>query len=102
MEKLLEVNNLEVQFKSQKNIIYAVTDFLLMFIKMNIRIIGESGCGKTVTSRSMLKLNNSYFEKGSIRFKGREISDLNQKELNRIRGNKISMIFQNPSSALIP
>ena len=103
MKKLLEVNNLEIRFKSQKNIIYAVNGLSFDIYQNEILgIIGESGCGKTVTSRSLLKLNNSYFEKGSIKFKGKEISNLNQKELNKIRGNKISIIFQNPSSALNP
>lgn len=103
MEKLLEVNNLEIQFKSQKNIVYAVNGLCFNVYKKEILgIIGESGCGKTVTCRSILKLNNSYKEKGNIKFNGDEISNLERKELNKIRGNKIAMIFQNPSSALNP
>lgn len=103
MEKLLEVNNLEIQFKSQKNIVYAVNGLSFNVYENEILgIIGESGCGKTVTCRSILKLNNSFEEKGNIKFNGDEISNLEQKELNKIRGNKIAMIFQNPSSALNP
>ena len=103
MEKLLEVNNLEIRFKSQKNIVYAVNGLCFkVYEKEILGIIGESGCGKTVTCRSILKLNNSYKEKGNIKFNGYEISNLKQKELNKIRGNKIAMIFQNPSSALNP
>lgn len=103
MEKLLEVNNLEIQFKSQKNIVFAVNGLSFnVYGKEILGIIGESGCGKTVTCRSILKLNNSYKEQGNIKFNGSEISNLEQKELNKIRGNKIAMIFQNPSSALNP
>ncbi len=103
MEKLLEVDNLEIKFKSQKNIVYAVNGLSFNVYKKEILgIIGESGCGKTVTCRSILKLNNSYEEKGCIKFNGNEISNLKQKDLNKIRGNKIAMIFQNPSSALNP
>ncbi len=103
VEKLLEVNNLEIQFKSQKNIVYAVNGLSFnVYEKEILGIIGESGCGKTVTCRSILKLNNSYKEKGDIKFNGVDISNLKQKELNKIRGNKIAMIFQNPSSALNP
>lgn len=103
MKKLLEVNNLEIQFKSQKNIVYAVNDLSFnVYEKEIFAIIGESGCGKTVSSRSILKLNNSYYEKGDIKFKGIDISKLRHKELNDFRGKKIAMIFQNPSSALNP
>lgn len=103
MEKLLEVNNLEIRFKSQKNIVYAVNELSFNVYENEILgIIGESGCGKTVTCRSILKLNNSYQEKGNIKFKGKDIFNLRQNDLNKIRGNKIAMIFQNPASALNP
>ncbi len=103
MKPLLDVNNLIIRFKSQANTVYAVNNLSFKVYENEILgIIGESGCGKTVTCKSFLRLNNSYKEKGSIKFQGQEIFALGTKELNQIRGNKISMIFQNPSSALNP
>lgn len=103
MEKLLEIDNLEIQFKSQKNIVYVVNNLSFNVYKNEVLgIIGESGCGKTATCRSILKLNKSYKEKGDIKFDGNKISNIKQKKLNKVRGKKISMIFQNPSSALNP
>lgn len=103
MNNLLEVNNLEIQFKSGQNTVYAVNDLSFkVFEKEIFAIIGESGCGKTVTSLSILKLNNSYHEKGDIKYKGVNLSELDNHELNKYRGKSIAMIFQNPSSALNP
>ena len=103
MKVLLEIKNLIIRFKSQANIVYAVNNLSFKVYENEILgVIGESGCGKTVTCKSILRLNKSYEEKGSINFKEQEIFNLDSKTLNQIRGNKISMIFQNPSSALNP
>ncbi|NOQ46301.1 MAG: ATP-binding cassette domain-containing protein, partial [Desulfobulbaceae bacterium] len=103
MNTLLEVNNLEIQFKSQKNIVYAVNDLSFKVYENEIfAIIGESGCGKTVTSRSILNLNNSHKETGEVKYRNVNLSNLANKEMNKYRGNIIAMIFQNPSSALNP
>ena len=103
MANLLTVRNLEIQFKSQKNIVYAVNGLSFNVNRNEIYgIVGESGCGKTVTCRSILKLNNSYVDKGDIFFNGKNIQKLTSKELNTVRGNEIAMIFQNSTSALNP
>ncbi len=103
METLLDITNLIIRFKSQRNIVYAVNDLSFKVHKNEIlAIIGESGCGKTVTCRSILRLNKAYEEKGSIKFRKQELLTLGPKALNQIRGTKITMIFQNPSSALNP
>ena len=103
MKVLLEIKNLIIRFKSQANIVYAVNNLSFKVYENEILgVIGESGCGKTVTCKSILRLNKSYEEKGSINFKEQEIFNLDSKTLNQIRGNKISMIFQNPSAALNP
>lgn len=100
---MLNVNNLKVRFKTKKNIVYAVNNLsFAVYPNEILGIVGESGCGKTVTSRSLLKLNKSSHEDGLVTFKGKKISSLNSKEMNKIRGSKISMIFQNASSALNP
>ncbi|MEW5323945.1 ATP-binding cassette domain-containing protein, partial [Geobacillus thermoleovorans] len=67
-------------------------------------IVGESGCGKSITSLSIMGLlpNNGKIESGSIEFAGRDLVKLPKEELRRIRGNEISMIFQEPMTALNP
>ena len=65
-------------------------------------IVGESGCGKTVTCRAILQLNRGAQTKGEILFDGEDILKLSESELRKIRGSRISMIFQNPASSLNP
>lgn len=67
-------------------------------------IVGESGCGKSVTSLSILRLlgTNSMISQGSIKLEGRELLSLSEDEMCKIRGNEIAMIFQDPMTALNP
>lgn len=103
LEELLEVENLSVKFKSQNNIIHAVNNLSFKVYKNEILgIIGESGCGKTVTCKSILRLNKCYDESGSIKFRGQNIFHLDRPSLNQFRGKKVAMIFQNHLSALNP
>ena len=70
-----------------------------------IGIVGESGCGKSVTSHAIMGLlprENSKIEHGQITFNDRNITDLSEKEMNRLRGNEIAMIFQDPMTSLNP
>ena len=103
---LLEIKDLEVFFKSSQGIVKAVN-------KANINtrygkttaIVGESGSGKSVTSLAIMGLlDNSAIEKisGEIIFDGRNLLDLSGEELRKIRGNEISMIFQEPMTSLNP
>ncbi|MCK4663894.1 MAG: ABC transporter ATP-binding protein [Bacteroidales bacterium] len=103
MNNLLYINNLSVQFESKKSTVYAVND-VSFSLKRNevLGIVGESGCGKTVTCRAILGLNNKSKQTGNIIYKNKKISILSETELNNIRGKEISMIFQNPNSALNP
>ncbi|MFA8342372.1 MAG: ABC transporter ATP-binding protein [Rhodothermaceae bacterium] len=103
MSTLIEVQNLNVQFKSNRNIIYAVNNLSFSLQKNEIlAIIGESGCGKSVTCKSLLRLNNAYKESGDIYLNDQLISNYSDKEFFEIRGRKISMIFQDPGSSLNP
>lgn len=103
MNKILISKNLSVKFLSGKNPVYAVNNLSFELGKGEILgIIGESGCGKTVTCRAILQLNRNAQTKGEIFFDGQDILKLNESELRKIRGSRISMIFQNPASSLNP
>ncbi|MGF1714386.1 ABC transporter ATP-binding protein [Photobacterium chitinilyticum] len=103
---LLSVENLTVEFKTDKGTVRAINgvNFKVMPGE-TVAIVGESGCGKSVSSLSIMGLVPSPPGKivdGSIIFKGRELVGLNEKEYRKVRGNEISMIFQEPMTALNP
>lgn len=102
---LLEVKDLNISFDiddEMHQVIYGV-DFDLESGKM-LGIVGESGCGKTITSMAVLNLlpPNAAITKGSIKFKDTNLLDLNQKQMQKIRGNKIALIPQDPLTSLNP
>ena len=105
-ETLLEVKDLRTQFKrGKKDWITAVNG-----VSFNVNageivgLVGESGCGKSVTLLSVMRLHNERLTKisGSIKFGGKEVLDLTTSEMQSMRGNEMSMIFQEPMSALDP
>ena len=108
-EKILEVKNLEVSFRTYAGISHAVrgVDFYLNRGE-TLAIVGESGCGKTVTSKAIMGLlpeSNTEIRKGegsAILFHGDNLLDYNEKQMSQIRGSKISMIFQDPMISLNP
>lgn len=105
MASLLSVENLQVQFQTKKGINTAVDGVSFSIEKGKILgIVGESGCGKSVTSMSILQLlgSNARISGGSIRLDGKELVGLPEKEMCKIRGNDIAMIFQDPMTALNP
>ena len=104
-EHLLEVRSLRTFFFSPQGIIKAVNDISFHLDEGEILgLVGESGCGKTVTSLSLLKLVTppGRIVGGEVRFRGRDILVLPEKEIRRLRGSAISMIFQEPGAALNP
>ncbi|MBS4198278.1 ABC transporter ATP-binding protein [Bacillus sp. FJAT-49732] len=106
MEKILEVKDLHVSFQTYAGEVKAVRG-VNFDIKEGetIGIVGESGCGKSVTAKSIMKLlpNNSVrYKQGSIQLNGRNILESSEKEMQRIRGKQISMIFQDPMTSLNP
>lgn len=102
---LLKIIDLKTQFFTSKGILPAV-DEVSLSIKRNmvLGIVGESGCGKSVTALSILRLVSppGHIVSGRIEFMGRNILELSQKEMFSIRGNDISMIFQEPMTSLNP
>lgn len=105
-EKILEIKNLKINFNTYAGKVYAVRDVSFHLNKgETLAIVGESGCGKTVTSKGILKLLPKYiceYEQGKIIFNGKELLSLKDKEMNKIRGKDIGMIFQDPMTSLNP
>jgi len=103
MNKILIIKNLSVRFTNRKNTVYAVNSLSFELDRgETLGIVGESGCGKTVTCRAILQLNRGDQTKGNILFDGQDILKLSESDLRKIRGSRISMIFQNPASSLNP
>ena len=105
MDSLLTVQDLQVQFQTKKGVNTAVDGIGFSVEKGEILgIVGESGCGKSVTSLSILRLlgTNSMISQGSIKLEGRDLLSLSEDEMCKIRGNEIAMIFQDPMTALNP
>ncbi|MEO8247516.1 MAG: ABC transporter ATP-binding protein, partial [Chloroflexota bacterium] len=102
---LLEVQGLQTSFHTRDGIVRAVTgiDFHVNRAEI-LGLVGESGCGKSVTSLSILRLipPPGRIEAGSIRFDGEDLMRLRDSEMRKLRGNRISMIFQQPTSSLNP
>ena len=105
-QPIIEIKNLKTYFKTDEGIAHAVDDVSFsVYPGETLGIVGESGCGKSVTSLSIMKLipqPPGYFAGGEILYKGRNILDIPETDMREIRGNKISMIFQEPMTSLNP
>lgn len=106
-EKLLEVKDLEVSFKTYAGLVQAVRGVSFHVNKgETLALVGESGCGKTVTAKSIIgilpKHQTIIGEKSQILLNGRDILKLSEKEKRKVRGNEVSMIFQDPMTSLNP
>ncbi|CAK7064042.1 peptide ABC transporter ATP-binding protein [Tissierella sp. P1] len=106
MEKILEVKNLSVSFKTFFGEVEAVRDISFNVGKSEtVAIVGESGCGKSVTANSIMQLlpmPPAFFKNGEIIFDGNNLLKKSDKEMQAIRGNEISMVFQDPMTSLNP
>lgn len=105
-QPLLEVKNLKSYFPTHRGDVKAVNDVSFMIGKGEIvALVGESGSGKSVTALSVMGLNApsiKYGENSSISFKGENLLKMKKRKMKKIRGNEISMIFQDPLSSLNP
>ena len=105
MKNLLEIKNLHTYFKTKRGLIKAANGVSLKVEEgKTLGIVGESGSGKSVTAMSILKLfePNQKIHQGEIWFDGELISEFSEAELRKIRGNEISVIFQEPMTSLNP
>ena len=104
-EALLEVSKLRTSFFTADGVVHAV-DNVSFDVRRGeaVALVGESGCGKSVTAMSIMRLvaTPGKITAGSIRFKGRDLASLSEKEMRNVRGNDIAMVFQEPMTSLNP
>jgi len=104
-QNILEVDKLQTAFRTDKGEVVSVEEVTFQLQPgETIGIVGESGCGKSVTSLSIMRLlgKHGYIKKGSINLSGKELTKLTEAEMRKVRGNEISMIFQEPMTSLNP
>ena len=102
---LLQVKNLHTYFATKRGIVKAVNDATYSVREgETLGIVGESGSGKSVSAMSILRLldDNGYIDSGEIIFNGRDLTKVSKEEIYKIRGNEISVIFQEPMTSLNP
>ncbi len=106
MEKILEVKDLRFSFNTYAGEVQAVRGVSFSLNKKEtLGIVGESGCGKSVTAKSIIKLNNNdsgFYKSGTITFDKKDVLNMGKKELLRLRAKDIRMIFQDPMTSLNP
>ncbi|MEK9199941.1 ABC transporter ATP-binding protein [Ureibacillus sp. FSL E2-3493] len=105
-KKLLEVKDLKINFKTYAGVVQAVRGVSFeLYEGETLAIVGESGSGKSVTSNAIMKLipqPPGIYAGGQILLDGRDLIPLSEKEMSKVRGNDIAMIFQDPMTALNP
>ncbi len=105
-KKLIEVKDLRVHFHTKKGIVKAVNGISFSIEKgKTLGIVGESGCGKSITSMAIMQIiamPPGKIESGEIFFEDENLLNKNNEEMRKIRGNKIAMIFQEPMTSLNP
>jgi peptide/nickel transport system ATP-binding protein len=105
-ERLLEIRGLKTWFDTDDGVVRAVDGVDLAIDRgETVGVVGESGCGKTVTAMSVLKLiamPPGRIAGGEIRWQGRDLVPLGQRDMRRIRGNEIAIVFQEPMTSLNP
>ena len=105
MNKKIEVNNLQISFRTQNGSVKAVRNISFDLNEgETLAIVGESGSGKSVTSKDIIGIlaPNASVDGGEIIYDGHDLLKISEEDFHKIRGNKISMIFQDPMSSLNP
>ena len=105
-KELLNIKGLRVHFNIKgQGVLHAVDGIDLDICQGEILgLVGESGCGKTVTTLSLLRLIDppGHISNGQLNWEGKDLLNLNHKEMRQVRGKEIAMIFQNPQSSMNP
>ena len=104
-QELLKIENLTIEFDTETGIKQVINGLdLVIHSGESLGLVGEAGAGKTTTALSILRLlaRNAVLKSGKITYKGQDISKLSIKQMEALRGDKISMIFQNPLTSLNP
>ena len=104
-EKILQVKDLRISFRSDAGIVKAVRGVSFDLYKgETLCLVGESGCGKSTVCKALMGIlaSEAIIDKGSALFQGEDLTKISEEEFHRIRGNKIGMIFQDPLSSLNP
>ena len=106
METLLQIKGLKTYYYTRKRVVPAADDVDLTVHRGEVvGLVGESGCGKSTVARSAVGLIDKTYTKieaGEVLFEGKDLTKASRKELEDIRGKKISMIFQDPFVSLSP
>jgi len=105
VETLLDIRDLSVGYKTYRGVLKILNGvYLTVGQGEKVGLIGESGCGKTTTMKTILRIlpSNAILEGGEIYFRGKDILKMNKKELTEVRRKHITMIFQDPTAALNP
>ena len=105
MNQLLEVKGLYIGYKTYIGKLKVLNGVDFMVHKgEKVGVIGESGCGKTTTMRAILRIlaSNAVIDGGQIHFRGNDVLEMGKKQLNEMRRNNVTMIFQDPTAALNP
>ncbi|MBF1709479.1 MAG: ABC transporter ATP-binding protein, partial [Streptococcus sp.] len=104
-ETILSIENLRIHFETFAREVQAIRGVNLKLQKgETLALVGESGSGKSVTAKSVMKLlsNNAVVKEGAIIFKGENILEKSERDMQSIRGKKIAMVFQDPMTSLDP
>ena len=106
MEPILAIDNLHTRFFTRDGVVRAIEGLSLTVQAGEVLgIVGESGCGKSVTALSVMRLippQSGRIVQGSVRFEGKDLATLDEAEMRSIRGNQIAMVFQEPMTSLNP
>src|SRR5699024_3071598 len=106
MDNVLSIHDLEISFQTYKREIKAVRGVSFdLNAGETLAIVGESGSGKSVTAKSIMKMltkKSTFIHNGAINYKGKNLLTYSQKEIEKLRGKEISMVFQDPMTSLNP
>ena len=106
MTPILEIDDLHTHFRTRDGVVRAIEGLSLTVQAGEVLgIVGESGCGKSVTALSVMRLipsSSGGIVKGQVRFEGKDLASLSDAQMRKIRGNQIAMVFQEPMTSLNP